>query len=82
MTLKQRGRGTCQRILNECKHVMLLFLLTITHYRYGAAAYSKSGGKCFDVNVDIVDNDGHKILDILNKGSYREETMQAEFDKV
>ena len=50
--------------------------------RYGAAAYSKSGGKCFDLNVDIIDNDSHKVLDILNRGSKRGEHMQAEFDKV
>ena len=50
--------------------------------RHGALAYHKSGGKCFDINVDVIDNDSHKILDILNRGSKKSDSMDIEFEKV
>lgn len=50
--------------------------------RFGAVAYHKSGGKCFDLNVDVLEHDNHKILDILNKGSQKEEKMQSDLEKI
>lgn len=87
-------KATVMSHLFPCKSIDIEYSLNTTSFsdigltdtdkdkRYGAAAYSKSGGKCFDLNVDIVDTENHKILDILNRGSKREENMQAEFDKV
>jgi hypothetical protein len=76
--------------LFPCKPIDVEYTLNTTSFndtglsekRYGPAAYSKSGGKCFDLNINILDNECHKILDILNRGSKREESMQAEFDTV
>lgn len=80
-------KAKVQTHLFPCKPIDIEYVLNtasfndsgISEKRYGAAAYARAGGKCFDLSVDVIDSEAHKILDTLNKGTKTEENMQNDF---